>query len=113
MLPRPPRSTLFPCTTLFRSAAAGGSGCSRSGPVPALPPGPQLGLGLLRLQRAAPEAQVLEAGPRLADLAARRDVQDRLDRLPVEARAHPREVPGRRELADAPLERPVRRRHRR
>src|SRR5256885_8291736 len=32
MIRRPPRSTLFPYTTLFRSVAAGGS-CSRDSPL--------------------------------------------------------------------------------
>src|SRR2546429_5726426 len=35
MIRRPPRSTLFPYTTLFRSTAAGGIRCRRSAIVPA------------------------------------------------------------------------------
>src|SRR5256885_6441644 len=51
MIRRPPRSTLFPCTTLFRSpgaraaGAAVGQGACR-GPAPH---GPGLGAGLARL----------------------------------------------------------------
>src|SRR3712207_8177042 len=33
MIRRPPRSTLFPYTTLFRSSRAGGDGRERLGPV--------------------------------------------------------------------------------
>src|SRR5256885_13189867 len=34
MIRRPPRSTLFPYTTLFRSSAGGGRGCARPAPCP-------------------------------------------------------------------------------
>src|SRR2546429_9070900 len=37
MIRRPPRSTLFPYTTLFRSAAHRRAGCTRSPPAPWLP----------------------------------------------------------------------------
>src|SRR2546426_8014394 len=40
MIRRPPRSTLFPYTTLFRSRPGGGGGARRGRPVP--------GLGALR-----------------------------------------------------------------
>src|SRR6476469_3315624 len=37
MIRRPPRSTLFPYTTLFRSHAAGSAGTGRTSPVPRQP----------------------------------------------------------------------------
>src|SRR2546430_11464735 len=39
MIRRPPRSTLFPYTTLFRSRGAGRHSPARSGPAAAPPPG--------------------------------------------------------------------------
>src|SRR3989441_13106725 len=44
MIRRPPRSTLFPYTTLFRSRARGGRGILLSG-VPGVPPGNVVILG--------------------------------------------------------------------
>src|SRR4051812_49632830 len=50
MIPRPPRSTLFPYTTLFRSRAIGGAGPCDDGSLPrghrparARPPRPRAG----------------------------------------------------------------------
>src|SRR5260370_5823977 len=42
MIRRPPRSTLFPYTTLFRSRLPGGPGQSRAHPAAAGPLGPTL-----------------------------------------------------------------------
>src|SRR5438034_5789740 len=42
MIPRPPRSTLFPYTTLFRSAS-GYAGCPTRSPPPTGPPGSTTG----------------------------------------------------------------------
>src|SRR5256885_12107258 len=64
MIRRPPRSTLFPYTTLFRSAA---EGCERhedllgEGDAPAVPAVPEL--GRLREQLAKPRGRRLDQRP--------------------------------------------------
>src|SRR3712207_8967216 len=61
MIRRPPRSTLFPYTTLFRSAGVqGGGGAARRGPLAG------------RLGRARGSRRVRGAGAARARLAARR-----------------------------------------
>src|SRR5256886_11398865 len=50
MIRRPPRSTLFPYTTLFRSTLAAGyfwGAVIRRGPLPVLPGGQDLSLGIV------------------------------------------------------------------
>src|SRR3712207_7145312 len=58
MIRRPPRSTLFPYTTLFRSGAVGGErlGAQRDRRLPALPARPhrRAAARLLRLDRGQP-----------------------------------------------------------
>src|SRR3712207_8804880 len=74
MIRRPPRSTLFPYTTLFRSDLAGLRGVEEAQPVLVAAPG----AGLLDLR---PRALQLHGGPRHDDCAALGPVRvDALDR---------------------------------
>src|SRR3712207_8349317 len=62
MIRRPPRSTLFPYTTLFRSGDGGPVGDDR-GPVLVLGPGPGAGLRELAHGHVTPGPPLAEPGP--------------------------------------------------